>query len=268
MFLVFAASFAALIALIALPSAIVTGNTVTFARNVGMLVIMGTMLGVSISQTAMLFYGNVFGCTGYLTLTLPVSRGHLYLSKLLIAAIWVAMATVIMQFGMIITQLPWRVVVRYGTEDIVSQRPLLTDLLVSGLPAHIPFISSAFFIAVIIFFGVTLSNSVFGNIRVSAAPAWFVSIGLVIMYIVLNAYVNSQLTDRTVIESTRMIDGIMHHYSISTIRPVLGFEVGFRLTGNAHQVNYMNFNMLLVSVPLTAATIAATYYLLKKRISL
>ena len=52
------------------------------------------------------FYKNVFGCEGYLTLTLPVSSHQLILSKLIASFIWTVFNAIVLVIGIALLVLP------------------------------------------------------------------------------------------------------------------------------------------------------------------
>ncbi|MDR0271958.1 MAG: hypothetical protein LBI27_01380 [Clostridiales bacterium] len=213
------------------------------ARSVLDVSVMGSLalilgfLAVHISQFV---EKSMFGDSGYLAFTLPVSRGRLLFSKLLTAWVW---------FDFIIIAIFIALLILEGTYSVEIFREIrVPRVSLDLIPLYLSIAVIFFFSVSVTFFGLTLHNSVFGKWK---CPGFFTS---------------------------TICLGTIFGYSVTAIRllnrsQILGpngGEVELGLHVGRIPIFGSYFDLYIAALGLAIGFIAyfATWYLLKKRVSL
>jgi len=191
-----------------------------------------TVVFASIYQLFTFYRRNFFGNSGYLMLTLPVSRGVQLASKLIVSLIWI-------NFMLLVgIAMVWIITFNVGTPEqefvVVSFASYGARLAFELIIAFV--VMNLFFLLIMAttYLGITLANSTIGRWRIHGIAAGIVSIlylvlTFVAMYGVVRLFTSAGIT------------------VIGTLEAVLNFgTLGVFATG----------------------AIAATYYLLKNRVDL
>jgi len=214
---------------------------------------MGITIGVAAVQMYRFFDNSLFGNFGYLTLTLPISRGRLMLSKLLTIGIWFNFIMVIYAIVML--------VLSAGHPHIYS--PHVSVYFVVYMHSFVVM----FFITSVFLLNATMSHSTFGKRHVPS----IVNIGATIILVIVYIFVIGQLSRRymetiTTIEYNAYISGIGHvsEASFTRTQAVMSLHAGRLAVGNSH----IDLYIVALSLGMGLIALLATHYLLKNRVSL
>ena len=137
------------------------------------------------------FYKNVFGCEGYLTLTLPVSSYQLILSKLLASFIWTVFNAIVLVIGITLLVLPIS-----GVERFLMALPYFASLFTptEWLIIFICFILSSLSGILMIYLAIAVGQLFTDRRALMGFVAWF---AIAIIVIILSKTISSQLTRDT-----------------------------------------------------------------------
>ena len=207
----------------------------------------------SITQIFQFYNQSMFSNAGYLTFTLPVKRSSVFASKIIVSMIWVLFA-ILTVFVIII--LAW--FMAEGAEAVDLRSFFGADMLVGMTPA----ILSALLLVVTMFFCITLSRSVFMGKKIHGVISGVIGFG----FAFLSFWLMDVLTSRyTIIEAQEIpMDNGIIVFNAST--PMTGLQYGRIVI--AENGAFFDVFQLGLLIGLSALVIAATYYLLKKRVSL
>ena len=200
---------------------------------------------VSILQIFHFYRKNLFGDTGYFMLTLPVTRGNLLASKLVISMVWYVFMIIVGHIVVTIVN-PWR-----ARGDILSLGMLIDMLNVVLL---------GFFFITVLFFAITLANSAFDKIRVHSVVAGFTGFVYTAVYFIAGSALSRRFTEWE--RSEWLVgDELFYHYFP---HPLIGIQYG------RVQISYTVLDIYahLLTLAFAAVAIAATLHLLKKRVDL
>jgi len=222
-----------------------------------LLISAGLVGGVIIVQMHKFFYEGLFGSFGYLSLTLPISRGRLMLSKLLTIGIWIHF------IGAIATM----VLLSYQTMEIILMVGVLETAAIV-LSAYVHSLFVAFFVVSIFFLSTVLAHSSFGKLYVPGIINVVAMGSLIVGYIVAVArLVSRQFGDVTVVRYHSVVQHtgdtlLVPRYS-TVSRPIINLSVGrLPLPGT-----YIDLYIVALSLVAGALALFAAYRLLKNRIS-
>jgi len=223
--------------------------------SVGALILTG--LGIAAIVEIFRFYShNLFGKAGYLTLTLPAGRGVQLASKIIVSVVWFI-------FALIVTIVALYVVVVISD----GMRPsYIMDVFSATILANIlNLIFIAIFAICLMFFCITLANSVFRNKRVHAVISGIV--GFVIG--IVHSRVQNVLSTRSwgVRHFTQNLMGEPSSWYGS--RPLVGWQYGRIPLQPGNQFSaFIDIFQIGATIAMCALLVAATCYLLNKRIAL
>ena len=276
-YIAFIACMIAIFAITALPSHAISGNIVTRPRNIALVYVYGIFFGVFTVQAIFFLKQTMFSDTGYLMLTLPVSRWQMFWSKVLVLIIWIHLMIIVLTVGTFVSEFPANHV-NHNIGLSYFAHPSFADrhwgdpfpFAVSGsIWTFVMYLPLAILAAAVIFFGITFSRSVFGRWQMNAGIALAVTAGLFVAIIIGYGFLFGLLSEDYVVQQTTYVSpGYQHSWSMNIRRPLLGIEIGALLTGEERDTRFIDLSFPLLTAPLTALIGAATYYLLKKRISL
>ena len=189
----------------------------------------------SIFQIYSFYKRNFFGNSGYLMLTLPVSRASLLASKLVVSMIWVNFMTFVglaMVFIIAWTPSMEGVHIEFSVMDSINE--LIRSFVLLNV--------FMLFCIAVLFMSITLSKSKIAGFRINGIVAGVVSV----LYLVLAFYTFGMMHDTLF----RMIDfSTITHFSVLT-----------------HNLFY--FAYIGLFAVFAAGAIAITIYLLNKRVNL
>jgi len=211
-------------------------------------------LAVHISQ---FIEKSMFGDSGYLALTLPITRGRLLISKFLTAWVWFNFTLAAMFFALTILE---------ETQATVDASALVVLPSVSvSLIAYYLNLSFVFFFATnVMLFGLTLHNSVFGRWKVPGFITAFLSLGIVIGYSIAAIRLLSRSRVLGEVEVATIVNGFEATVTREELQNIMGLDVGrIPMLGS-----YLDLYVAVMGLVLGLLAFFATWYLLKKRVSL
>jgi len=205
------------------------------------------------------FNQSFFGDAGYLMLTLPTSRGKQLLSKIVVSMVWFNF--------LLIAGFTALFIINYAIEG--------TNPLTGFFELYVLFIwfeINVFVFAILaaLFLAITLANSIIGSLKIPGAVAGLATIGLSAFAIRFGVMLHARHREFIhVIEESTFYDeaGNIITSSFGYIR--IQVERGIRI-GRIPIGETAFFDIYLWGMVLGVALLAlfATYYLLKKRVSL
>ena len=208
---------------------------------------------ITIFHITYFYRKSMFGRTGHLTLTMPISRGTLLASKLAVSFIWFSVYAILVTLGM--------TAVLFILWPALSFGPFFVEALIVW--THAAFI--AFAAIALVFFCITLFHSVLTNMRLRGIISGAIGLVSAGLYIVAAG----ALYARFMVEHQRV-------FAEPINLPLVGLQYG-RIVIHSRTIvdrgvweHYVFIDIFLVAFTLAIAAIAiaATHYLLKKRISL
>ena len=229
------------------------------------MVVLASVIGIGITVAVLasifqifdFFRKSFFGDSGYLTLTLPVTRNSLLLSKIAVAQIWFNFMLITTSISLLLLSSSTIVSMTVGETLLQSLRDLIRiEVLIVWMEANI----MVFFFIAIMFFCVTLSNSVFRNIRIHGLVSGIFGVGVISVFF----WLFGRLSQRSheFYEHIIQTDRFMQVSSSQT--PLIGLRYG-RISVGEVIVDLYRLGMTLAFAVLA---ILVTHYLLQKRVSL
>ncbi|MCL2236567.1 MAG: hypothetical protein FWB98_09050 [Defluviitaleaceae bacterium] len=213
----------------------------------------GTAVAVaSYVQILMFYQRSFFGAEGYLTLTLPLSRGRQLASKLITTFVWFIFMAIAVPIMIFILAPPtdnlWQAILNTIDGNFVTM--LIVNIF---LPA-IAMIS-------MLFLGITLANSVIFNKKIHGVIAGLATIVLHILFF----WGFSSLSNRFMETETINFGGDLWSQTIYT--PLVGLQYG-RIPFEGWGGGFVDIFAIVYSLAAAAVMVILTLYLLKKRIAL
>jgi len=210
------------------------------------------------------FYKNFFSDAGYLMLTLPVSRGKLLASKMIVSFTWLLFMLVVGFFALFI--FAWA----QDPNVTISTFSAAFDLI--NLMIYINVILIALFIQSVLFLAVALSHSVFGRWQMPSLVSGivvFMYVGAALISGSLLAARGSEWVIRTYV--TNIYDNYgeiigSNSWNNSEFARETGLRIGRIALGDSGAfIDIFLWGMLL---GMTALVVFAVYFLLKHKASL
>jgi len=216
----------------------------------------GAAVAIASYLQILIFYQrSFFGPEGYLMLTLPVSRGKLLASKFITTFVWFLFMLILIPIMVFIIEPPtvqtvWEVI-----------REIVTGQFVAGLITNM--LLPAFVLIALLFFTITLANSVVFGKKVHGVVAGIVSAALHFFYI----FGLARLSQRSF--ATERIYGSHDGFEWSFYAdvPLVGIEYGRIAIGEGIR-EFVDIFSIAYTVGVAILVIATTMHLLKKRIAL
>lgn len=207
---------------------------------------------ISYVQILLFYQRSLFSAEGYLSLTLPVSRGRLLASKIITTFIWFLFMLLAMPIMVILlappTQNLWDAIISVITGEFIAG--LTTMLLIPAIT-----------LIAILFLSITLANSVIFNKKIHGVLAGFVAVILHILFFWGLANIEGRF-----MELETIYGGVgTATWSIDTYVAQTGLQYG-RIP--IESGGFVDIFIIAYSLGVAALVIAATLYLLKKRIAL
>jgi len=238
-------------------SATVIESNSTFSIT-GATVIMAVFIVCSISlfNVMTFFRTNFFDDPGYLMLTLPVQRGKLIISKVVVSMAWFNFMLVV---GVIASY------ILFFTADsrisdffnIINMSTFMTLFEIN--------IFAVFFVTVL-FMAITLANSVFGRWQVFGVAAWVAALGYAFLCFWLNTILSRRFIELVDFPLLREAPGAANMSFMSShglfSQPLLGLRYGRIPIGDVGL--YVDVYRWGTTLGLAAIAIAVTYLLLKR----
>ena len=217
---------------------------------------------IVIAQIAFFYRKSMFGHFGHLAMTMPVSRGTLLASKLAVSFVWfflyAALATLAIN---VMIAIMW---------------PIMFPLLIHWNFFHIFRIETlaalahtsaiAFATIALLFFCITLAHSALAGVRLRG----IISGAIGFLYAWLYVITVEVLASRFFSDGTEFFHGFPYGLRIVDNPPLVGLQYGRIVIGQSIVGHPVYIDIFFVAFTLAAAAIAiaATHYLLKRRISL
>ena len=213
---------------------------------------------VSILQIFHMYNKNMFGNSGYLLLTIPVKRGELLTSKLIISMMWYLFMLLIAFIALLIP--------RTGNHLLTINDFLDAFFWANFTVQTIELFMLGFFFISLLFFSVSLANSAFGKIRVHSVFSGFVAVVYAAAYFWIRDIMSLRASDQDVV--SWQSGG--QHFTRYIHTPHIGLQYG-----RIPMLDDPQFNWLFIDIGAHALTlvfamgaVVATLYLLKNRIDL
>jgi len=205
----------------------------------------------SITQIFQFFSKNFFGPTGYAMLTLPVARGKLLISKFIVSIAW---------FNFMMAAVAVSVIILWSTavQDIHGSG-IISRIGVSEILMLININWLALFFITLLFFCITLANSVIANKKVHGVISGVIGFGYSWLFI----WSTDQITSRS--REMQSWNGQWYQEM-----PLVGLQYG-RIVLYDPEFGwpvFIDIFQLGIAVAFSAVALIVTYYLLKKRMSL
>jgi len=236
----------------------------------GMPIMSGLLIAaiVTVIKTIEFYQKSFFDDAGYLMLTLPVTRGTLLFSKIIVSIVWFNFILLAADLALFIMA------------PAAQPATAVSDAMVSGFVIDIEFTNglaylqaniAILFLFAILFWAITLNQSAFGRWRVPI----IISGGLPLLYGVATLSLNGLLigrnTEWTYHETYRHIydaHGRTGTHFYSRMEPItdIGLRYGSIPIGDAGQ--YFDILRWGLIFALAAIAFGATYYLITRRVSL
>ncbi|MCL2620516.1 MAG: hypothetical protein FWD97_06260 [Defluviitaleaceae bacterium] len=213
----------------------------------------GTAIAVTSYVQILLFYQrSLFSAEGYLSLTLPISRGRLLASKIITTFAWFVFMLLSIPIMLILLSPPtdnlWSAIANVITGDFVAG--IFTYVLVPAIA-----------LIAILFLSITLANSVIFNKKIHGIVAGLFAVVTHILFF----WGLSRITDRfTELETIYGGEGLFN-WSVTMYVPQTGLQYG-RIP--IESGGFVDIFTIAYSLGVAGIAIAATMYLLKKRIAL
>ena len=217
----------------------------------------------AIIHIAQFYRKSMFGAVGHLSLTTPVSRSSLLVSKIAVSIVWFLYTVLIGIAGSTIVTLLSNLRRTMGVRWIF--RSLLDpSMIVMG----INIIALALAAICLLFFCITLSHSVFKGARLSGIITGVIGV----IYAAIYGWVANMLSSRFIITEDR----VFTNWNGSTWTgqgwqtPLTGFRYGRMVIGETFSGIEIYLDIWHIAFTMVAAAIAiiATHSLLKNRVSL
>ncbi|MCL2851433.1 MAG: hypothetical protein FWE20_00135 [Defluviitaleaceae bacterium] len=216
-----------------------------------------TVVGVlSIMQVFQLYRKSLFGDSGYLTLTLPVTRGSLLASKIAASMIWylfMIFAGFIMVVIMVL-QIEGAFIVTDSNNFFVNLLAFLLYIVFIGL-----------FLISVLFFATTLAHSSFSNKRVHSVVSGIIGFVYIAVFFRIYNTLNQRSWGETLVEGVSSGGDV---WSFTRMGPLIGIQYGRIPVGPETDAVFIDIYAHALTLAFAAAAIIATLYLLKKRIDL
>jgi len=224
------------------------------------MIMMVMLVGVgiaSITQIFQFFNRNFFGASGYLTLTLPVGRLPLILSKVVVAIVW-------FNFMMLATAAAMFILLDTASHN-VHGATLLSRINVSHVVMMIEVNLLAIVAMVTLFFSLTLARSVVGGKRTHGVIAGVIGGGFMALYF----WLTTLLQRRGFAEQIHEIELITGEtVAMTTITRQAGLRYGRIPLCEYRDWLYLDIFHMGMAIVMTAALVAAIYYMLKRLVAL
>ncbi|MCL2375954.1 MAG: hypothetical protein FWC76_01025 [Defluviitaleaceae bacterium] len=214
----------------------------------------------AIIHIAQFYHKSMFGKAGHLAMTMPVSRGTVLLSKITVSFAWVLYVIAVAMAMVAVTHIisPYLSLTLFFTFIDIGTIAFIVHTAIVALAA-IP----------LLFFCITLSNSVFIGVRLNGIIAGFIGF----LYAGIYAYLADRLTMRftPAIDAMIMNPGTIWEQHTIVRVPLMGLQYGRIVIGQrpwgGHDV-YIDIFFIALTLAIAAIAAAATHSLLKKRVSL
>jgi len=252
---------------IAIALAFIVGSGTTVSDSLHIMLLSNFVLFpiavAAIIHIAQFYRKSMFGAVGHLSLTTPVSRSSLLISKVVVSFVWFLYTVLIGIAGSTIVSLLSNLRRAMGV-FWVFRSLLAPNMIVIG----VNIITLAFAAICLLFFCITLSHSVFKGARLSGIITGIIGV----IYAAIYGWVANMLSSRfTIIE-----DRVFTNWNGSTWTgqnwhtPLTGFRYGRMVIGETFSGIEIYLDTWFLAFTLVAAAIAiiATHSLLKSRVSL
>ncbi|MCL1845195.1 MAG: hypothetical protein FWF77_04765 [Defluviitaleaceae bacterium] len=224
--------------------------------NISIFLVLGLVLGFVAVHLSQFIEKSMFGDAGYLALTLPITRGRLLISKILAAFVWFNYVLLTVFICMIILQ-PTQ---QYdGVGDVIIP-PLGMNLIAIYLNLFFVFIFSTN----LMLFGLTLHNSVFGKWKVPGFVTSILCLGTVFGYASAAVRMINRHMELVTEYHFHEFLGQQIRTAVTTREPIMGLSVGRLEMFGSH----LDLQVAGMGLILGLAAFFATWYLLKRRVSL
>ena len=224
-------------------------------------VVMVALFVVTVAAIIRLFYSyksNIFGKTGYLSLTLPIPRSKLLTSKLIVAMMWIFLAIAIHRPILVLSGI-------YSSEMLHVTIPRMMALVIDMS-------AMGFFAISVLFFCITLAHSSFRGRRIHGIIAGSIGLGygwlMTQLYSLLGRRGPYHFVER---EGTwTFLDGTTTSFHFHGYFHVIDIRYGRIFMDNTPwgMPVFIDLFQIGMMLGLTAAAIVATRHLLKRMISL
>ena len=225
-------------------------------------ILLAAVVIITLIQIGYFYRKSMFGRAGHLTMTIPVSRGTLLASKLAVSFVWLMLYAIIVALFLSVV--------------VIILIPMANPFFGSGYHFHMfradilvtmthTFVT-AFAAIALLFFCITLSHSVLANVRLHGIISG--AIGLLCAW--LYSMAANALTVRFLSDTSQFFHGPAAGLIIVDNPPLVGLQYGRIVIGQntVGQPAYIDIFLVAFTLAAAAIAIAATHYLLKKRISL
>jgi len=210
----------------------------------------------SISQIFQFFNRNFFGASGYLTLTLPVGRLPLIISKVLVAMVW---------FNVMMLAAAAAFFILWDTATRGIHGVSVLSRINAGQVAMMIEVNTLALVAIVtLFFSLTLARTVVGGRRTHGVIAGIIGGGVMALYF----WLTNVLQRRSFGYVTQEVEGFGGtRFTISGNMPLTGLRYG-RIQMGDNAWLYIDLFHIGMAIVLTAAVIAAIYFMLKRLVAL
>jgi len=254
--------------LIKLVSLVATQQAFEWMFGITGIVVLVIVILATGTQVLTFFHKNFFDDAGYLMLTLPVTRGKLLASKIVVSMAWLVFMMIVGFFALFFFA--------WAADPDGAPAGFFAAFEMHYLITYFQIAISVLLVTVVVFLAITLSNSVFGRMRVP----WFVAGIVAVVFNGVALFAGSFLIQR------RSEFIAIHH--IRHIYDDYGFVVGtyqdlsFGRFGEIYRETGLRIGRIPIGdtgafidiylwgmiLGMTALAVVATYFLLKKKVSL
>lgn len=226
------------------------------AINISTFFAMGLVLGFVAVHFSQFIEKSMFGDSGYLTLTLPISRGRLLFSKLMACWIW---------YNFVLIAILVAIAILSSTQDPADLMVgVIPPVSLSMITYYINMMFVFFFMTNMLLFGLTLLNSVFGRWKVPGFITAIFCLSTIIGYCVAILRLMNRSREMVMENFTRVVAGETVTTTQMGWQRITGMDVGrLELLGS-----YVDIYIAAIGLVLGLAAFFGTWYLLKQRVSL
>ena len=218
---------------------------------------------VTIIHIAYFYRKSMFGRFGYLALTMPVSRGSLLASKLAVSFIWFSIYAVLITLTMVVTSyIVWP---DYNFSFLALRGLGFGSVFAESLITWANHAAYAFVAIALVFFCITLSHTVLANVHLRGIISGAIGLLSAGLYIIGTI----ALANRSMVELQRV-------FAEPRNLPLVGLQYGRIVIDSTLIIDrgmwyyyiYIDIFFLAFTLAIAAIAIAATHYLLKRRVSI
>lgn len=224
--------------------------------NISMMLALGLVCGFVAVHFSQFVEKTLFGDSGYLTLTLPITRGRLLVSKLLACGVWYNFVLAVVVVALMILS---------GTQSAEDFTVFNIPEISPNLFAYYLNLAFGFFFLInLLLFGLTLHNSVFGRWKVPGFITSILSLTGALGYAIAMVRFMTRERERVTEIGTYILNGMEIQLPSEVWHYTIDLSVGRLPLFDSHFDLYAAATGLLLG----AAAFLGTLYLLKKRVSL